>query len=98
MQVCSNVCNLSNATSEKLIKHGEEPGEVGGYFVLNGIERIIRLLIQQRRHYIMGMVRGAYARRGPMFTGAQLPRPPLPALSQTAAALFVGPPASAARE
>ena len=44
---------------------------MGGYFLLNGIERIIRLLIQQRRHYIMGMVRSAYARRGPTFSGAQ---------------------------
>ena len=51
--------------------YGEEPGEMGGYFLLNGIERIIRLLIQQRRHYIMGMVRSAYARRGPTFSGAQ---------------------------
>ena len=41
---------------------------MGGYFIVNGIERIIRLLINQRRHYIMGMVRGAYARRGPTFT------------------------------
>lgn len=75
--MCSNKCNLNNSTTEKLIKHGEEPGEVGGYFVLNGIERIIRLLIQQRRHYIMGMIRGAYARRGPMYTGPPRRTPPL---------------------
>lgn len=41
---------------------------MGGYFIVNGIERIIRLLVAQRRHYVMGMVRGAYARRGPAFT------------------------------
>ena len=41
---------------------------MGGYFIVNGIERIIRLLINQRRHYIMGMVRGAYSRRGANFT------------------------------
>lgn len=56
------------------MNYGEEPGEVGGYFILNGIERIIRLLIQQRRHYIMGMVRGAYSKRGPMYTGARRTR------------------------
>lgn len=50
------------------MEQGEEATEFGGYFIVNGIERIIRLLINQRRHYIMGMVRGAYSRRGPTFT------------------------------
>jgi len=50
------------------VQHGEEGNEMGGYFVVNGIERIIRLLINQRRHYIMAMVRSAYKRRGPTFT------------------------------
>lgn len=50
------------------MQRGEEANELGGYFIVNGIERIIRLLINTRRHYIMGMVRGAYARRGPTFT------------------------------
>ena len=38
---------------EAAVVSGEERHEVGGYFILNGIERIIRLLIQQRQHYIM---------------------------------------------
>ena len=44
--------------------------EMGGYFICNGIERIIRLLIQQRRHYIMALHRSAYLKRGPNFTDA----------------------------
>ena len=42
--------------------------EVGGYFICNGLERIIRMLIQQRRHYVMGLRRSAYQKRGPTFT------------------------------
>jgi DNA-directed RNA polymerase I subunit RPA2 len=46
----------------------EEGTEFGGYFICNGIERIIRMLIQNRRHYIMALRRGAYQKRGPSFT------------------------------
>ena len=38
------------------------------YFVCNGIERIIRTLIAQRRHYIMALRRGAYRKRGANYT------------------------------
>ena len=41
---------------------------MGGYFICNGIERIIRLLILQRRHYIMALRRSAYQKRGSNYT------------------------------
>ncbi len=44
--------------------------EMGGYFICNGIERIIRMLIQQRRHYIMALRRSAYHKRGNNYTDA----------------------------
>ena len=53
VMVASKACNLSGFSQEELISRGEEGHEMGGYFILNGIERIIRLLVQQRRHYIM---------------------------------------------
>jgi len=46
----------------------EEAVEMGGYFICNGIERIIRLLVQQRRHYIMALRRGAFRKRGSNYT------------------------------
>jgi DNA-directed RNA polymerase I subunit RPA2 len=46
----------------------EEANEMGGYFICNGIERIIRCLIAQRRHYVMGLRRGAYQKRGANYT------------------------------
>jgi len=35
---------------------------MGGYFICNGLERIIRCLIAQRRHYIMALRRGVSVR------------------------------------
>ena len=43
---------------------------MGGYFICNGIERIIRMLILQRRHYIMALRRSAYLKRGSNYTEA----------------------------
>ena len=53
VMVASKVCNLFGFSQDELISRGEEGHEMGGYFILNGNERIIRLLVQQRRHYIM---------------------------------------------
>ena len=52
----------------QLVQAKEESVEMGGYFICNGIERIIRMLIQQRRHYIMALRRGAYHKRGKDYT------------------------------
>ena len=43
---------------------------MGGYFICNGIERIIRMIVLQRRHYIMALHRGAYRKRGSNYTDA----------------------------
>ena len=51
-----------------MMKKGEEANEMGGYFICNGIERVLRMLIQQRRHYVMALRRGAYENRGKNFT------------------------------
>lgn len=60
----SRLCHLRGRSRAQLVALKEEPDEFGGIFICNGIERIIRMLIQQRRHYIMAMNRGAYRKRG----------------------------------
>ena len=60
----SRLCHLRGRTRSQLIKMKEEPDEFGGVFICNGIERIIRMLVQQRRHYVMALNRGAYRKRG----------------------------------
>jgi DNA-directed RNA polymerase I subunit RPA2 len=65
IMVMSSKCHLSNASSKKLVhEYKEEGSEVGGYFVMNGIERVIRLLQVQRRNYAMAIERSSYRNRG----------------------------------
>ena len=37
----SNACILHNFSSQKLVEHGEDPQDPGGYFIINGSERVI---------------------------------------------------------
>ena len=64
----SRFCHLRQKSRAELISCKEEPDEFGGVFICNGIERIIRMLIQQRRHFIMAMNRSAYRKRGANYT------------------------------
>jgi len=41
IMVKSNLCLLSRHTEDQLVKLGEDPKEVGGYFIVNGSERVI---------------------------------------------------------
>lgn len=37
----SKYCHLNKLSREELIKLGEDPGEVGGYFIINGTEKVL---------------------------------------------------------
>lgn len=37
----SKFCHLSGLSTEDLIKNGEDPGDLGGYFIVNGTERVL---------------------------------------------------------
>lgn len=50
------------------MQNKEEAEELGGYFVVNGIEKIIRLLVVNRRNFPMAIVRPSFKGRGPTFT------------------------------
>ncbi|MEK0320637.1 MAG: DNA-directed RNA polymerase subunit B'', partial [Nitrosopumilus sp.] len=41
VMVKSNACVLHNFSTQKLIEHGEDPRDPGGYFIINGSERVI---------------------------------------------------------
>lgn len=36
----------------QLCKHGEEANEMGGYFICNGLEKLVRLLIVPRANNV----------------------------------------------
>ena len=42
--------------------------EMGGYFIINGIEKVIRMLIMPRRNFPIAMVRPKWKSRGPGYT------------------------------
>ena len=64
----SNRCHLENRTPAQMVQHKEESEEFGGYFVVNGIEKIIRMFTIMRRNYPMAIVRDAFSRRGASYT------------------------------
>lgn len=44
IMVLSSRCNLAGMNARSLVSSREEDTEVGGYFIINGIEKVIRLL------------------------------------------------------
>jgi DNA-directed RNA polymerase I subunit RPA2 len=55
-------------SSAQLVQKHEEPEEFGGYFIVNGNERLIRYLIVPRRHHAIALVRPTFSKRGPSYT------------------------------
>jgi len=66
--VQSNKCHLENNSPALLVERKEESEEMGGYFVVNGIEKLIRLLIVNRRNFPMAIIRPSFEGRGPTYT------------------------------
>ncbi|KAF7836196.1 DNA-directed RNA polymerase I subunit 2 [Senna tora] len=60
----SKLCHLRGADPKKLVSYKEEASEMGGYFILNGLERVVRLLILPKRNYPMSTVRSSFSERG----------------------------------
>ncbi|KAK2465955.1 hypothetical protein APHAL10511_001596 [Amanita phalloides] len=61
-------CNIRNMSSAELVRHHEEAEEFGGYFIINGNERLIRYLILPRRNHVISLMRPSFANRGPSYT------------------------------
>ncbi|KAL2154747.1 hypothetical protein VTH82DRAFT_3423 [Thermothelomyces myriococcoides] len=68
IMVKSNKCHLENNPPALLVQRKEESEELGGYFIINGIEKIIRLLLVNRRNFPLAIIRPSFANRGPSYT------------------------------
>ncbi|KAJ2781596.1 hypothetical protein H4R18_002780 [Coemansia javaensis] len=68
VMVRTNRCNLQGMGPAELVRHHEEAEEMGGYFIINGNEKVMRLLIAQRRNHVLAIQRPSYGSRGPGFT------------------------------
>ncbi|GAV81142.1 RNA_pol_Rpb2_6 domain-containing protein/RNA_pol_Rpb2_7 domain-containing protein/RNA_pol_Rpb2_2 domain-containing protein/RNA_pol_Rpb2_1 domain-containing protein/RNA_pol_Rpb2_3 domain-containing protein/RNA_pol_Rpa2_4 domain-containing protein [Cephalotus follicularis] len=64
----SKLCHFRNASPQKLVSCKEEASEMGGYFILNGLERVVRLLILPKQNYPMSMVRNSFRDRREGYT------------------------------
>jgi len=66
--VRSNRCNLKGLSAAALVNRHEESSSWGGYFIVNGNEKIIRYLILPRRHHAIGLIRPSFVKRGPTYS------------------------------
>ncbi|KAI1004241.1 DNA-directed RNA polymerase I subunit [Podosphaera aphanis] len=68
LMLMSNMCHLEKNSPAQLVQNKEESEELGGYFVVNGIEKLIRLLIVNRRNFPMAIIRPSFEGRGPEYS------------------------------
>ncbi|XP_054157699.1 DNA-directed RNA polymerase I subunit RPA2-like [Oppia nitens] len=68
IMVKSNRCNIEKLTRKQLVKHKEDTEEFGGYFLVNGNERVVRLLTAQRRNYPLALSRKSWKDSGQLFS------------------------------
>jgi DNA-directed RNA polymerase I subunit RPA2 len=59
---------LSTLSPKELIEKGEHAEEWGGYFILKGHERLIRMLLLTRRNYPIAVRRPTWKQRGALFS------------------------------
>jgi DNA-directed RNA polymerase I subunit RPA2 len=64
----SSRCNLKDLPPSELVYHHEEAEEMGGYFIINGNERLIRFLIVGRRNHVTSLIRNSFQNRGASYT------------------------------
>lgn len=68
IMVKSSHCNLHKLSPSQLIEKREEAEEMGGYFIINGIEKCIRMLVMPRRNYPTAILRDKWKSRGKFYT------------------------------
>ena len=66
--VKSQYCHLNNLSEKELIEKKEDGAEYGGYFIINGNERIVRMLIMTKRNYPVAFMRPTFINRGKLFS------------------------------
>ncbi|CAN1306662.1 DNA-directed RNA polymerase I subunit 2 [Linum perenne] len=64
----SSRCHLQGADPKNLVSLREESAELGGYFILNGLERVARPVLMPKANYPTGIVRKSFCTRHDGFT------------------------------
>lgn len=64
----SDACNLNGLSADDLVGRGEHESEWGGYFVVKGHEKLIRMLLMTRKNYPITVKRSTWKDRGTGFS------------------------------
>ena len=64
LMVGSSKCHLRGLSPEELVGEGEDMGEFGGYFLVHGLEKIIRMLVVTKRNHPIVFSRPTFVGRG----------------------------------
>ncbi len=64
----SDHCHLSGLSPDQLVARHEERREQGGFFIVNGNEKVLRMFVLNRRHYPFAVHRSAFCKRGKNYT------------------------------
>lgn len=63
IMVRSKFCNLHNKSIEELVSLKEDLHDFGGYFIINGLEKLIRMNAIARRNYPIAFLRPTLAKK-----------------------------------
>jgi len=66
--VMSKHCHLRDLTPNQLIEKKEDSAEFGGYYIVNGNEKLVRMLIIPKRNYPIAFSRSTFTNREANFT------------------------------
>eukprot|EP01029_Cantina_marsupialis_P012874 TRINITY_DN284_c0_g1_i1.p1 TRINITY_DN284_c0_g1~~TRINITY_DN284_c0_g1_i1.p1 ORF type:complete len:1136 (-),score=361.07 TRINITY_DN284_c0_g1_i1:415-3822(-) len=68
LMVKSSLCHLAGKGPRELALKHEEGSEMGGYFIINGSEKVMRSLQMPKRNHVLALDRPSFQKRGPQFT------------------------------
>lgn len=68
VMVKSSRCHLHKLSPYDMMMAKEETEEMGGYFIVNGNEKLIRMLILPRRNHVIALIRNSFTNRGHSYT------------------------------
>lgn len=64
----SDLCYLKGATDKELCMLKEDPEDIGGYFIYNGLEKMCRFIQTQKKYLIYGIYRESFTRKNKNMT------------------------------
>ncbi|KAI9725380.1 MAG: hypothetical protein M1828_003230 [Chrysothrix sp. TS-e1954] len=64
----SSKCHLKDLSPFEMTLRKEETEEFGGYFIVNGNEKLVRMLLAAKRNFPLAIKRPAFKGRGRLFT------------------------------